>query len=351
MNCQEIQKELSAYLDGEVGDGLRAEMEAHLVGCPQCRQQLAGLRRVAAGVTALPKLTPAPQFLSEVRRKLASGEPAPKPDWVDLMFRPVWLKVPLEALAMIAVTAGVLVMQRPPPRQEFAAKRSEQNFDRAPKARILMESAEIERLEARGAAPVLAGDARNEAQPVLPRETGTAVATDLTAAKTEAAKDKLYYNLPAPPQVAPATPPSVASLPPETNAPVAVTKPTIAPIIIVHAGDFTKVRREVETAAVRMGGQVLSRTESQLTGKGGVVYTFQVQLPPGQVAAFRSQFATAGVGGQARSLMGTPAVAQGGLPATVTATAAQAEIADGSITAAKERVGPVVVEVQVVPAK
>ena len=66
-NCQNIQPDLSAYVDGELTPSRRAEIEAHVASCPDCQRELAGLRTLAAGVAALPRLQPAPRFLAEVR--------------------------------------------------------------------------------------------------------------------------------------------------------------------------------------------------------------------------------------------------------------------------------------------
>lgn len=121
--CQDIQPELSAYLDGELTPPQRAEVEAHLASCPRCREEVAELKTLAAGVAALPKLEPAPQFLAEVRRKIARGDkPEPK-TWRDYLFRPVWLKVPLEAAALIVIAALVQRLQEPMPANEISNAR------------------------------------------------------------------------------------------------------------------------------------------------------------------------------------------------------------------------------------
>ena len=50
-------EQLSAYLDGELADGERKVLEAHLVGCAECQRELAQLRHVRKLLRALP--TPA----------------------------------------------------------------------------------------------------------------------------------------------------------------------------------------------------------------------------------------------------------------------------------------------------
>ena len=94
-DCRKIQRELSAYLDGELTPSLRAEVEAHLASCAHCQRELLEMKTLTAGVAALPNLKPAPRFLTEVRRKIARDEKPEPMNWQDYVFRPYWLKVPL----------------------------------------------------------------------------------------------------------------------------------------------------------------------------------------------------------------------------------------------------------------
>ncbi len=45
-NCQQVWREISNYIDGEVEPGLRAVMDEHFRTCPQCASVLAGTRNV-----------------------------------------------------------------------------------------------------------------------------------------------------------------------------------------------------------------------------------------------------------------------------------------------------------------
>ena len=112
MNCEQIQDDLSAYLDGELSPTRKAEIEAHVTGCAACQKRVVELEKLAAGVSAMSGMRPAPQFLSDVRRKLRT-EPARRTSWADVLFRPYWLKIPVEALALIVVAGTVLVLVHP----------------------------------------------------------------------------------------------------------------------------------------------------------------------------------------------------------------------------------------------
>lgn len=114
-NCQDIQPELAAYVDGELTPPQRAEVDAHLASCPRCQQELAELKALAAGLAALPKRQPAPQFLADIRRKIARGDKPEAVTWQDYLFRPFWLKFPLEMAALIALIVFVMRFEEQTP--------------------------------------------------------------------------------------------------------------------------------------------------------------------------------------------------------------------------------------------
>ena len=107
MDCRNIEPDLSALIDGELPAERQADVIEHVDNCPACSRRVAELQRLSAGIGALPKLDSPPQFLAGVRRKLR-----PAQRWENALSRPVWFKVPLEALAAVAI---VLWLTRPRP--------------------------------------------------------------------------------------------------------------------------------------------------------------------------------------------------------------------------------------------
>lgn len=197
MNCRHIQAELSAYMDNEVSTATRALVEEHVRGCCPCRERLAELKTLTAGVTALPRLQPAPQFLAAVRRQIARDGKSPPKVWQDYLFRPLWLKVPLEALAVLVVVALVMRFERPMNGRDRAAMPAEKP----------------------PSAPLAAG---GESRLI----------------------DKLVPSRP----VGSATPPiSTTRLPQQ---------PTTE-LVVVHAKDFNNARSRVQEVAVAMNGRVV----------------------------------------------------------------------------------------------
>lgn len=106
--CDIIQAELSAYVDGELTPHRRELVEAHLSSCQRCQEALGELKTIVAGVAEMPKLPTPPRFLAEVRRKIARGDNPEALTWRDYLFQPFWVKVPLELAALVAITVFVM---------------------------------------------------------------------------------------------------------------------------------------------------------------------------------------------------------------------------------------------------
>ncbi|MDP2899114.1 MAG: anti-sigma factor [bacterium] len=60
MKCEKVQKNLSAYVDSEIGSRLRQRMEKHLAGCPMCAAERDRIEKVAAAASSSVRL-----FLSD----------------------------------------------------------------------------------------------------------------------------------------------------------------------------------------------------------------------------------------------------------------------------------------------
>src|SRR5580704_3271983 len=116
--CRKIQRELSAYLDGELTPPLRANVEEHLASCAQCQQELSEMKTLATGLAALPNLRPAPRFLTEVRRKILRGDKPEPLTWRDYAFRPLWLKIPLEVAALVLIVGLIMRGQNSEPTEQ-----------------------------------------------------------------------------------------------------------------------------------------------------------------------------------------------------------------------------------------
>lgn len=76
MTCEQVNDELSAYLDGELPADARAAVESHLAGCVECKQAAEELKSIAAAIHDLPRHK-APATLVATVHERVQKSPAP----------------------------------------------------------------------------------------------------------------------------------------------------------------------------------------------------------------------------------------------------------------------------------
>ncbi len=67
MKCHEVNRRVSAYLDGVTGAEERRGIEMHLAGCAACTQEAQQLAQLRTRLRALPAHTPPPEFSMRLR--------------------------------------------------------------------------------------------------------------------------------------------------------------------------------------------------------------------------------------------------------------------------------------------
>jgi anti-sigma factor RsiW len=104
-----VADDLTALLDGALPEARRAEVEAHLAGCPACLAERDALCRALEALTALPAPPPpAPGFEQRFYARLAREAPRRRPFLDALRTRPLRWLVPATGLAAaLAVAVGV----------------------------------------------------------------------------------------------------------------------------------------------------------------------------------------------------------------------------------------------------
>jgi Putative zinc-finger len=121
MTCDETRELLSALLDEALDTGERAEVEAHLGGCADCRRELDGLRATTALLSRVERVR-APQGF--VDRVMTQVRPVP---WYRrlgrALFVPFSIKLPIEAGAVVVVAVlGVYLLQTTPELRDAARR-------------------------------------------------------------------------------------------------------------------------------------------------------------------------------------------------------------------------------------
>ena len=119
MTCHEARELFSAVVDDVLDAGEQATLDAHLIGCADCRRELDRLRRTVALVQGLP---PERAPVGFVDRVVAAARPSPWPVRLARgLFVPWTTKLPLETAAILLVGGlAVWVFQRTPEQQESA---------------------------------------------------------------------------------------------------------------------------------------------------------------------------------------------------------------------------------------
>lgn len=119
MNCHETRERLSDLLDEALDAPERAQVGAHLDGCPDCRRELDRLR---ATVSLLSRVERPRAPVGFVDRVMAAAHPVP---WYQRLgrrlFFPLNIKLPAQAAAMLLVAVlGVYLLQRTPELRDAA---------------------------------------------------------------------------------------------------------------------------------------------------------------------------------------------------------------------------------------
>jgi hypothetical protein len=74
MRCKEIQKQLSNYIDGGLGESERTAVEGHLATCEACAVEVKAIRRVLSEAVKLPKITAPENLWSAIESELDRKE-------------------------------------------------------------------------------------------------------------------------------------------------------------------------------------------------------------------------------------------------------------------------------------
>ncbi|HEX2500074.1 MAG TPA: anti-sigma factor [Methylomirabilota bacterium] len=244
MTCQDARELLSALLDEALPASERQELDGHLAGCAECRRELDGLRETVALLGGVPSVHAPAGFVDRVMAE------AYRPSWarraLDALFRPLRVKLPLEAAAVLLVGVSALYI-----------------YQRSPEVR------ELARQESRESSPAPAVTPSASAPPAAPREAGEPsrfrdLAPDAKRAPAEqgAAREEARQ---APPAVSPPAPaPSPAQRGNVQEAPAA--KPEASPARKQASTDSSaspesKVKREMQ-AKLEKEAQDAGRADS-----------------------------------------------------------------------------------------
>ncbi len=106
MECHDIRKNLSAYLEGMVSPEEQELIDQHLASCRACSTALYELNRTGEVLRSLKEVEPPPWMTKKIMARVRE-EAKSKRGFIQKVFYPLHIKVPLEAFAtlLIAVIA------------------------------------------------------------------------------------------------------------------------------------------------------------------------------------------------------------------------------------------------------
>ena len=109
MNCTEVSELLTAYLDNEVTQKERQEIESHLAGCPRCRKELEELRSAQKILRRALKnqaddANPPPHSWT----RLDLGQDLQRPSFLFLFRRRKWRIIGTIIILALIITLAVL---------------------------------------------------------------------------------------------------------------------------------------------------------------------------------------------------------------------------------------------------
>jgi hypothetical protein len=111
MKCKDIEKTLSAYLEGIVSSEEKEGVENHLSSCQMCRKAFDELKRTVALVKGLEQVEPPPWFTQKIISRVRAEEESKK-NIFQRLFYPLHIKVPLEAFATVLIAVAAVYLFR-----------------------------------------------------------------------------------------------------------------------------------------------------------------------------------------------------------------------------------------------
>jgi anti-sigma factor RsiW len=109
MNCQGMEQDLIAYLDGKANPALRRQASEHLLACSACRERAEEFRALWSVLDEVPAISPSPAFDAAVRQRVAA-EPRRAGFWAWLVPSP---RLGFALTAVVALAIWLSSVQAP----------------------------------------------------------------------------------------------------------------------------------------------------------------------------------------------------------------------------------------------
>lgn len=111
MTCEDREKKLPAYLEGELPPGELEEIETHLLSCETCRRTFEHLKATDHLVRSLAEVETPPWLKQQIMTRVREVHAQKKGFWHKFFF-PLHVKIPVQAFAVIVITVLAFYVYR-----------------------------------------------------------------------------------------------------------------------------------------------------------------------------------------------------------------------------------------------
>ena len=126
MECADIQKKLSSYIDDALSPEERMLIDEHLTSCQECSVSLADMRKTLEYIQKLEDVEP-PLWLTQKVMEKVKSEAKPKMGILQKLFYPLHIKLPIEAAAVFLIAvAAIYIFKTIQPEMKLAQIPSEE---------------------------------------------------------------------------------------------------------------------------------------------------------------------------------------------------------------------------------
>ena len=143
MECDTIKERLSEYMDGLLDPEMEARIEAHVLGCETCKEELSSLEAVVSELRSLESVEAPSDFLEKLHARMESRFTFRK--LAQFLFVPARTKIPLQAATAAAIVviifAGLYTSQ--PKKQVAMAPEPSPQIQVAQKTTVEMEESRL----------------------------------------------------------------------------------------------------------------------------------------------------------------------------------------------------------------
>jgi len=111
MSCQDREKRLPAYLEEDLSPAEMDDLTEHLASCEDCRKVLEDLMKTGCLVHDLEEVSPPPWLKSQIMGRVRE-EAAKKRGVLRKFFFPLYIKIPVQAFAVVVISVLAFYLYR-----------------------------------------------------------------------------------------------------------------------------------------------------------------------------------------------------------------------------------------------